>query len=127
MIYNNTFNDYNPTEYDLNVAFDRDDLVGISLCADDPIFKREVVLKNLYDNIVDESVDEINTVQQAMEDEYEFDETVPEPDYQDICPDDSDVSIDGRDAEDEIEAAQDIMSGEADEESDIIDYIEYGR
>ena len=127
MIYNNTFNDYNPTEYDLNVAFDRDDLVGISLCADDPIFKREVVLKNLYDNIVDESVEEINTIQQAMEDGYEFDETVPDPDYQDICPDDSDVSIDGRDAEDEIEAAQDIMSGEADEESDIIDYIEYGR
>lgn len=127
--YNNTFDDYNPTEYDLNVAFDRDDLVGISLCGDDPIFKREVVLKNLYDNIIDESVvpNEVNTVQAVMDDGYEFDETVPEPDYQDICPDDSDVSIDGRDAEDEIEAAQDIMSGEADEESDMIDYIEYNR
>lgn len=122
----NTFDDYNPSEYDLDAAFDPDDLVGISLCGDDPIFKRQVVLKNMYDGIVDESVvpNEINSVQKAIEDGIEVEETVPEPDYQDIIPDDADTSIDGMDAEDQIEAAQDIMSGEADIDSDLIDIVE---
>ena len=35
--------------------------------------------------------------------------------------DDSDVSYDGMDAEEEIEAAQAVMSGEADEDMDLVD------
>ena len=122
----NTFDDYNPAEYDLDVAFDTDDLVGISLCCDDPIFKRQTVLKNIYDGVVDESVvpNEVNSVQKAIEDGIEIEETVPEPDYQDIMPDDADTSVDGMDAEEQIEAAQEIMSGEADEDSDLIDMVE---
>ena len=126
IVMQNTFDDYNPTEYDLDVAFDPDDLVGISLCCDDPIFKRQTALKNIYDGIVDESVipNEVNSVQKAIEDGIEVDETVPEPDYQDIMPDDTDTSVDGMDAEEQIEAAQDIMTGEADEDSDLIDMVE---
>ena len=121
----NTFDDYNPTE-DFDDAFDRDDLVGIALCGNDPIFQRHEVLKNLYNGTIDESVvpDEINTVIKAMEDGIEMDETVPEPDYANIEPDESDTSFDGMDAEDQIEASKEILSGEADEESDLIDMIE---
>ena len=120
----NTFDDYNPTSFD--DAFDRDDLVGIALCSEDPIFKHQTALKNLYDGIIDESVvkNEVNSVEKAIADGIEIDETVPEPDYTDIEPDESDVSFDGMDAEDEIEAAKEIMSGEADDEADLIDYID---
>ncbi len=118
------FSDYNPSNDD--ELFDYDDLVGIALVNDDPIFQRATTLKNLYNNVVDESVVEnkINTVTKAIEDGIEVDETIPDPDLEDIEPDESDVSYDGRDAEDEIEAAQDILSGEADEDIDIIDYVD---
>ena len=118
------FSDYNPSNDD--ELFDYDDLVGIALVIDDPIFQRATTLKDLYNNIVDESVVEnkINTVTKAIEDGIEVDETIPDPDLEDIEPDESDVSYDGRDAEDEIEAAQDILSGEADEDIDIIDYVD---
>ena len=118
------FSNYNPSNDD--ELFDYDDLVGIALVNDDPIFQRATTLKNLYNNIVDESVVEnkINTVTKAIEDGIEVDETIPDPDLEDIEPDESDVSYDGRDAEDEIEAAQDILSGEADEDIDIIDYVD---
>ena len=121
---NNMFSDYNPSNDD--ELFDYDDLVGIALVNDDPIFQRATTLKNLYNNVVDESVVEnkINTVTKAIEDGIEVDETIPDPDLEDIEPDESDVSYDGRDAEDEIEAAQDILSGEADEDIDIIDYVD---
>ena len=122
----NTFDDYNPTEFDLDVAFDRDDLVGIALCGDDPIFKRQTVLKNLYDGVIDESVvpNEVNSVEKAIADGIEVDETVPNPRYEDIMPDDCDVTVDGMDAEEEIDAAQDILSGEADEDDALIDLVE---
>ena len=118
------FSNYNPSNDD--ELFDYDDLVGIALVNDDPIFQRATTLKNLYNNVVDESVVEnkINTVTKAIEDGIEVDETIPDPDLEDIEPDESDVSYDGRDAEDEIEAAQDILSGEADEDIDIIDYVD---
>ena len=121
---NNMFSDYNPSNDD--ELFDYDDLVGIALVNDDPIFQRATTLKNLYNNVVDESVVEnkINTVTKAIEDGIEVDETIPEPDLEDIEPDESDVSYDGRDAEEEIEAAQDILSGEADEDIDIIDFVD---
>ena len=121
---NNMFSNYNPSNDD--ELFDYDDLVGIALVNDDPIFQRATTLKNLYNNVVDESVVEnkINTVTKAIEDGIEVDETIPDPDLEDIEPDESDVSYDGRDAEDEIEAAQDILSGEADEDIDIIDYVD---
>ena len=121
---NNTFDDYNPSDFD--EMFDRDDLLGISMLNDDPIYKRHTALKNLYDGIIDESVveDKINTVTKAIEDGIEVEDTIEEPDLLDIEPDDSDVSIDGMDAEDEIEAAQDIFTGEADEDDMIIDFVE---
>lgn len=120
----NMFSDYNPSNDD--ELFDPDDLVGIALLNDDPAFKRATALKNLYNNVVDESVIEnkINTVTKAIEDGIEVEETVPEPDLEDIEPDESDVSYDGMDAEEEIEAAQDILNGEADEDVDIFDFVD---
>lgn len=120
----NMFSDYNPSNDD--ELFDPDDLVGIALLNDDPAFKRATALKNLYNNIVDESVIEnkINTVTKAIEDGIEVEETIPEPDLEDIEPDESDVSYDGMDAEDEIEAAQDIFNGEADDDVEIFDLVD---
>lgn len=117
----NTFSDYNPNSADL--SFDRDDLVGIALNTDDPIFQRDVVLMNMYNGIIDEAVvpDEINMVTKAIEDGIEVDETVPEVDLENMELDDSDVSYDGMDAEEEIDAAQAIMSGEADEDMELVD------
>lgn len=120
----NMFSDYNPSNDD--ELFDPDDLVGIALLNDDPAFKRATALKNLYNNVVDESVIEnkINTVTKAIEDGIEVEETIPEPDLEDIEPDESDVSYDGMDAEDEIEAAQDILNGEADDDVEIFDLVD---
>ena len=120
----NMFSDYNPSNDD--ELFDPDDLVGIALLNDDPAFKRATALKNLYNNVVDESVIEnkINTVTKAIEDGIEVEETIPDPDLEDIEPDESDVSYDGMDAEDEIEAAQDILNGEADDDVEIFDFID---
>lgn len=117
----NMFDDYNPNSAD--ISFDRDDLVGIALNTDDPIFQKDVVLMNMYKGIIDESVvpDEINMVTKAIEDGIETDETVPEADLENMELDDSDVSYDGMDAEEEIDAAQAIMSGEADEDMDLVD------
>lgn len=117
----NMFDDYNPNSAD--ISFDRDDLVGIALNTDDPIFQKDVVLMNMYKGIIDESVvpDEINMVTKAIEDGIETDETVPEADLENMELDDSDVSYDGIDAEEEIDAAQAIMSGEADEDMDLVD------
>lgn len=117
----NIFDDYNPNSTD--ISFDRDDLVGIALNTDDPIFQRDMVLQNLFNGIIDESVvpDEINAVTKAIEDGIEVDETIPEADLADMELDDADVSYDGMDAEEEIDAAQAIMSGEADEDMDLVD------
>lgn len=117
----NMFDDYNPNSAD--ISFDRDDLVGIALNTDDPIFQKDVVLMNMYKGIIDESVvpDEINMVTKAIEDGIETDETVPEADLENMELDDSDVSYDGIDAEEEIDAAQAIMTGEADEDMDLVD------
>lgn len=119
---NNTFSDYNPSDFD--VMFDRDDLLGISLLGDDPIFQKSVMLKNMYDNVVDESVvdNKINTALSLLEED-DFDDE-DDVDELDMIPDDSDVTIDGMDVEAEIEAAQDIFIGEADREYDIIDLVE---
>lgn len=119
---NNTFDDYNPSDFD--EMFDRDDLLGISMLNDDPIYKKHTALKNLYNGIVDESTSSITTVTKAIEDSVDVEDTIEEPDLLDIEPDDSDVSVDGMDAEDEIEAAQDIFTGEADEDDMIIDFVE---
>ena len=118
----NMFNDYNPTDDDL--AFDPDDLVGIAELNDDPLFKKTTIIKDLYDKVIDEATaqEEINSVEKSIE--FEVDETVPEPDYSDIMPDDSDVTFDGQDAEEMMDAAHEILSGEADDESDMIDFIE---
>ena len=113
------FNDYNPNTAD--ISFDRDDLVGIALTADDPVFAKDIAIQNMYKGVVDESVDEINIVTKAIEDGVEMDETVPEPDVLSITPDESDTSYDGMDAEDEIDANQAIMSGEADEDVELFD------
>ena len=115
------FDDYNPNSAD--ISFDRDDLVGIALNTDDPIFQKDVVLMNMYKGIIDESVvpDEINMVTKAIEDGIETDETVPEADLENMELDDSDVSYDGINAEEEIDAAQAIMTGEADEDMDLVD------
>ena len=118
----NMFDDYNPNTAD--ISFDRDDLVGIALCADDPIFKKDMVLKNMYDHVIDESVvkNDINSVTNAIEDGIELDdETIPEADVADMMLDDSDTSYDGMDAEEEIDAGQAIMSGEADEDVELFD------
>ena len=117
----NTFSDYNPNSAD--ISFDRDDLVGIALNTDDPIFQRDAVLMNMFNGIIDESVvpNEINAVTKAIEDGIEVEETVPEVDLENMELDDSDVSYDGRDAEEEIDAAQAILSGEADEDMELVD------
>lgn len=122
VMINNTFDDYNPSDFD--EMFDRDDLLGISMLNDDPIYKKHTALKNLYNGIVDESTSSITTVTKAIEDSVDVEDTIEEPDLLDIEPDDSDVSVDGMDAEDEIEAAQDIFTGEADEDDMIIDFVE---
>jgi len=121
IIMQNTFSDYNPNSADL--SFDRDDLVGIALNTDDPIFQRDVVLMNMYNGIIDEAVvpNEINAVTKAIEDGIEVEETVPEVDLENMELDDSDVSYDGMDAEEEIDAVQAIMSGEADEDMELVD------
>ena len=117
----NTFSDYNPNSAD--ISFDRDDLVGIALNTDDPIFQRDAVLMNMFNGIIDESVvpNEINAVTKAIEDGIEVEETIPEVDLENMELDDSDVSYDGRDAEEEIDAAQAILSGEADEDMELVD------
>ena len=118
----NMFDDYNPNTADL--SFDRDDLVGIALCADDPVFKKDVVLQNMYDHIIDESVvkNDINSVTNAIEDGIELDdETIPDADVVDMMLDDSDTSYDGMDAEEEIDAGQAILSGEADDDVELFD------
>ena len=117
----NTFSDYNPNSAD--ISFDRDDLVGIALNTDDPIFQKDAVLMNMFNGIIDESVvpNEINAVTKAIEDGIEVEETIPEVDLENMELDDSDVSYDGRDAEEEIDAAQAILSGEADEDMELVD------
>lgn len=116
----NTFNDYNPNSADL--SFDRDDLVGIALTADDPIFQKDLRMMKIYNGIIDESVKEdINLVSDAIENTVDEDETIPIEDLENMELDDSDVSYDGMDAEEEIEAAQAVMSGEADEDMDLVD------
>ena len=116
----NMFNDYNPNTAD--ISFDRDDLVGIALTADDPIFVKDIAIQNMYKGVVDEAMqEEINAVTKAMEDGVEMDETVPEPDVLSIMPDESDTSYDGIDAEEEMDAEKDILSGEADEDVELFD------
>lgn len=116
-----TFSDYNPNSVDL--SFDRDDLVGIALTADDPIFQKDLRMMKIYNGIIDESVkQDINLVTDAIEDSvFEDEETIPIEDLENMELDDSDVSYDGMDAEEEIEAAQAVMSGEADEDMDLVD------
>ena len=77
----------------------------------------------MYNGIIDEAVvpDEINMVTKAIEDGIEVEETVSEIDLENMELDDSDVSYDGMDAEEEIDAAQAIMSGEADEDMELVD------
>lgn len=110
----------------IDIQFDRDDLVGISLGGDDPIFKRGLALDNMYRGIVDES-GAVGTmgIEDAIESEIENDEDfVSSPGVLDMMPDETDLSMDGMDADDEIESSQEILSGEADDDIDILDYVE---
>ena len=110
----------------IDLQFDRDDLVGISLGGDDPIFKRGLALDNMYRGIVDES-GAISTmsIEDCIDSEVENDEDIDsDPGVLDMMPDETDLSIDGMDVDDEIESSQEILSGEADDDVDLIDYVE---
>lgn len=110
----------------IDLQFDRDDLVGISLGGDDPIFKRGLALDNMYRGIVDESgVVGTMGIEDCIDSEVENDEDfVSDPGVLDMMPDESDLSMEGMDADDEIEASNDILSGEADEDMDILDLVD---
>ena len=109
-----------------DIQFDRNDLLGISLGGDDPIFKRGLALDNMYRGIVDESgaVATIS-IEDGINCEVENDDDIlSDPGVLDMMPDDTDLSMEGMDVDDEIEASNDILSGKADDDIDILDYVD---
>ena len=110
----------------IDLQFDRDDLVGISLGGDDPIFKRGLALDNMYRGIIDESgVVGTMSIEDTIESEVDNDEDLNvDPGVLDMMPDETDLSMDGMDVDDEIESSQEILSGEADDDVDLLDYVE---
>ena len=110
-----------------DIQFDRDDLVGIVLGGDDPIFKRGLALDNMYRGIVDESGDLGSiSIEDGIEKAIDNDdgEYESDPAVLNMVPDDTELAIDAIDADQEIEAAQEILSGEADDDIDLLDYSE---
>lgn len=113
-----------PAEVDMQ--FDRDDLVGISLGGDDPIFKRGLALDNMYRGIIDESgALATMSIEDTIESEVENDDDIlSDPGVLDMMPDETDLSMEGMDADDMIASSQEILSGEADDDVDLLDYVE---
>ena len=109
-----------------DIQFDRNDLVGIALGGDDPIFKRGLALDNMYRGIVDESgAVATMSIEDTIESEVENDEDLEvDPGVLDLMPDDTDLSMDGMDVDDSIEASNEILSGEADDDVELLDYVE---
>lgn len=110
----------------IDMQFDRNDLIGISLGGDDPVFKRGLALDNIYRGIIDESgVVGTMSIEDTIDSEIENDDEL-EADFTvaDVMPDETDLSMDGIDADEEIEAEKDVMSGEADDDSELLDAIE---
>lgn len=110
----------------IDLQFDRDDLVGISLGGEDPIFKRGLALDNMYRGIVDESgVVGTMGIEDCIDSAVENDDDLEvDPGVMDMVPDETDLAMDAIDADEEIEANQDIMSGEADDDVDLLDLVD---
>ena len=59
----------------IDMQFDRNDLIGISLGGDDPVFKRGLALDNMYRGIIDESgVVGTMSIEDAIDSEIENDD-----------------------------------------------------
>jgi hypothetical protein len=109
-----------PTDDD--IGFDRDDLVGISLLGDDPIFKKGISIENMYKCVVDEAGDIGSSISDELKSISDVESDTP--DLLDMEPDEDELSYDGIDANEEIEAARDIFTGEADDDIDILDFVD---
>lgn len=110
--------------YDDYEGFDRDDLVGIALGVEDPLYLEQVHYRCLREHTIDESgVDGQLTMLLNKEVDSEAPEDI-DVDFADIMPEDDDLTIDGIDAEDLGDSDFDIESGEADDDIDLLDYID---
>jgi hypothetical protein len=109
-----------PTDDD--IGFDRDDLVGISLLGDDPIFKKGISIENMYKCVVDEAGDIGSSISDELKSISDVESDTP--DLLDMEPDEDELSYDGIDANEEIVAARDIFTGEADDDIDILDCVD---
>ena len=109
---------------DENMGFDPDDLVGIALGVEDPLYLEQVHYAALKDRVIDESgVD--GKLSELID--KEVDQEAPEDidmDFSDLMPDDSDATMDGMDVEDMADWDYDVESGEADLDIDLIDMID---
>ena len=109
---------------DENMGFDPDDLVGIALGVEDPLYLEQVHYAALRDKVIDESgVD--GKLSELLD--KEVNQEAPEDidmDFSDLMPDDSDTTMDGMDVEDMADWDYDVESGEADLDIDLIDMID---
>lgn len=109
---------------DENMGFDPDDLVGIALGVEDPLYLEQVHYAALRDRVIDESgVD--GKLSELLD--KEVNQEAPEDidmDFSDLIPDDSDTTMDGMDVEDMADWDYDVESGEADLDIDLIDMID---
>ena len=105
-------------------SFDRDDIVGIALGVDDPLYLESVHYKSIANHVIDESgVDGQLTAMLDGEVEKEAPEDI-DFDFADIESEEDDVTVDGMDVEDLADSDFEIINGEADDDIDFIDLID---
>lgn len=105
-------------------TYDRDDLIGIALGVDDPLYLESVHYKCLEENVVDDSgVDGSLTAALDRAVETEAPEEI-DFDFSDIEPEDDDVTVDGMEVEDLADSDEEIINGLADDDIDYIDFID---
>lgn len=110
--------------YDEYEGYDRDDLVGIALGIEDPMFLEQVHFRSIRENVIDESgVDGKLTELLNNEVDAEAPEDI-DIDFSELIPEDDDVSIDGMDVEAYGDSDYEIESGEAEDDIDLLDYID---
>lgn len=110
--------------YDTYEGYDRDDIVGIALGLEDPLYLDQVHFRSIRENVIDESgVDGKLTELLNAEVEAEAPEDI-DIDFSDLEPEDDDVSIDGMDVEAYADCDYEIGSGEAEDDIDLLDYID---
>ena len=115
-------------EDNIDFQFDRNDLVGLSLLSDDPVFRKDMILDTMYkDALLEDGEDiEINSIyDNTEEDKIELDKMSRDiPNIDNMIEDEDELSIDGVSANEEITANHDIIDGVADDDVEILDYVD---